>query len=450
MEISDNYMDFVTNDSKVDVLEGTTAAGKTTIAFDIKFMYMVGKSEFKKHLIAGESIGTIESNILNCENGLLDIWGEELQYFPNGHGSIRLPHLKLNDNIIYLCGYSDISKFKKILGGQFGVVGIDEINISNMEFIREIFLPRFQYLLATLNPDNPDKEIYTEIINRCRPIEKHKIPEYIWTELNRSIPHKNWFYWFFTYDDNPSITPERREDLLSSLLPETREYQTKILGKRTKGTGLIFYLKKENIITEKQAMYDNPDEQNPLKLVRKQYKRFSCGVDTSYSRKSDDTFTFIYQGITNQGELIVLDERVFNNKDRAKANLPSLSPSDIAIEIDKFFIEMNNKWGICNTIFIDSADAGTISECIKFKRNNGRSYIVVEAWKHLKIIDRINLQNGWIAKLKYLIAETCVEHIKEHNKYSWLPNKDEPEDENDHTINGSQYGWIPYKNEIGV
>jgi len=40
-------------------------------------------------------------------------------------------------------------------------------------------------------------------------------------------------------------------------------------------------------------------------------------------------------------------------------------------------------------------------------------------------------------------------HIKEHNTYSWLPNKDIPEDGNDHTINASQYGWIPYKEKIG-
>ena len=35
-------------------------------------------------------------------------------------------------------------------------------------------------------------------------------------------------------DDNPAMTVERKELLFSSLLPETREYQTKILGIRTR------------------------------------------------------------------------------------------------------------------------------------------------------------------------------------------------------------------------
>jgi hypothetical protein len=435
MEISPKYADFLKTDAKVEFLEGTTYAGKTTIGFGVKFIYKVLKSSFNKHLIAGESIGTVESNILNCENGILDIWGNEIQYYSNGNGNIRLPHLKIKDNVIYLVGYSDIAKFKKVLGGQFGVVGIDEINIANMDFIREIFLPRFEYLMGTLNPDNPDKEIYSEFINRSRPIEKYKelVPSYIWEELEKVAEKKDWVYWFFTYKDNPIVTEEKENDLLTSLLPETREYQTKILGKRTKGTGLIFILPNRNIKTEEWAK-------------EQKYKRFTCGIDTSYSKNTDDTFALIYQGITLSGELVVLEEEVYNNKG---LNI-SLSPSDMAMKIDEFFIKCNNKWGLCKTIFIDSADAGTISECRKFKRNNNRSYDIVEAWKKLSLIDRINLQNGWIAKEKYLIVDTCINHIKEHYTYSWLPNKDEPEDANDHTINASQYGWLPYKQEIGV
>ena len=89
-------------------------------------------------------------------------------------------------------GYSDISKWKKILGKQLGAVFVDEINIANMDFVRELFLPRFQYLMATLNPDNPNKEIYKEIVNRARPIEKYKdsVPSHIWEELNKSIANK--------------------------------------------------------------------------------------------------------------------------------------------------------------------------------------------------------------------------------------------------------------------
>ncbi|NLZ82387.1 MAG: hypothetical protein GX915_01835 [Clostridiales bacterium] len=47
--------------------------------------------------------------------------------------------------------------------------------------------------------------------------------------------------------------------------------------------------------------------------------------------------------------------------------------------------------------------------------------------------------------------EHCQTYISELEVYSWLEDKDnEPEDKNDHMINSVQYGWLPYKNKIGV
>ena len=56
-------------------------------------------------------------------------------------------------------------------------------------------------------------------------------------------------------DDNPAMTVERKELLFSSLLPETREYQTKILGIRTVGTGLVMPLRKNIIQWQKQRVF---------------------------------------------------------------------------------------------------------------------------------------------------------------------------------------------------
>lgn len=448
MKISKKYYDFLLDDSEVDILEGTTFSGKTTTAINTKFLYMMNKSKRKKHLIAGESLGTVVSNILSTGDcGLLDNY-PEIELYLNGSNEQKLPHLKIDDNIIYLVGYSDVARFKKVLGGQFGAVFIDEANISDMGFIRELFLPRFEYCCMTLNPDNPDKEIYTEIINRARPIDKYKdsVPKWIWEELNKGTPMKKWRYWFFGFDDNPTMTEEKREQLLSSLLPETREYQTKILGKRTKGTGLIFILPKDNIVNENEAMFENPQETDVDRLIRRQFKKLTIGIDTAYSRESKDTFAFILSGITMTGQLIILEEMVLNNKGRTEP----LTPSDIAIKVDEFVDYCTSKWGIIKNVFIDSADQATITECQKFRKLNGRSYSIFPAWKQTKVIDRINLQNSWIAKKNYLIVDHCENHIKEHNTYSWLPNKDEPEDANDHTINASQYSWLPYKQEIGV
>ena len=101
-------------------------------------------------------------------------------------------------------------------------------------------------------------------------------------------------------------------------------------------------------------------------------------------------------------------------------------------------------------MFLDSADQATITEWQKYKRLNGSIYEVIPAYKKTKIIDRINLQLGWIAKGDYLVLDHCKNHIHELEVYSWQENKYEPEDGNDHTINANQYAWLPFKREIGI
>ena len=76
-------------------------------------------------------------------------------------------------------------------------------------------------------------------------------------------------------------------------------------------------------------------------------------------------------------------------------------------------------------------------------------YNFYDAYKKVTILDRINLQLGWIAQDCYLVVDSCAEHIRELETYSWQEDKDAPEDGKDHTINAGQYGFIPYRNLIG-
>ena len=58
-ELSEKYIDFcnTTDNVDVDVLEGTTASGKTTIGAGVKFMEMVSLSKKKEHIIAARTTG---------------------------------------------------------------------------------------------------------------------------------------------------------------------------------------------------------------------------------------------------------------------------------------------------------------------------------------------------------------------------------------------------------
>lgn len=431
--LSQKYIDFINsvNNVSADFLEGTTASGKTTVGAGLKFMRMVSASPKKLHIIASKTTGTAEKNIIQQDNGILDLHCNA-QYFGNGDKDNKLPHIKFEGKIIYVLGYDNKDKWRNVLGSQFGCVYIDEINTADIDFVREIST-RNDYLLATLNPDDPSLPVYKEFVNRSRPYKKYisDIPAEIMQELTEEPVH-GWRYWFFTFRDNLSLTQADIDKKIQSAPKGTKLYKNKILGLRGRATGLVFDLRKSSIITEKQA---------------KEYSfvLFSAALDTAYSQSSPDTIAFTFIGITADRKCIVLDEEVYNNKDLKTP----LTPSDIPYRFTDFLERNRKSFGFARDVYIDSADQATILECQKFKYLTGSIYNFIPAFKKTKIIDRIHMQSAWLSAGDFLIVEHCKNYITEMNTYSWKEDKYEPEDRNDHCINSVQYAFLPYKDKIG-
>lgn len=444
--LSRKYIDFIntTEGVRAEFLEGTTASGKTTVGAGVKFMRMVSRSPKKLHIIASRSTGTAEKNIIQQDNGILDLHSNA-HYCGNGDKNYKLPHLKFEDKIIFVLGYDNRDKWELVLGSQFGCVYIDEINTANIEFVREIST-RNDYLLATLNPDDPNLPVYKEFVNRSRPYKKYAadVPPEIMAELTEE-PVPEWRYWFFTFRDNRSLTEDDIRRKMDAAPKGTKLYKNKILGLRGRATGLVFsnFAHKRHVITLEQARNFLPDRK---KRDKEQFIRFSAAVDTAYSQKSPDTIAMSFLGITNRGRCVVLDERVYNN---AELQTP-IAPSDTVRNLIAFLDRNRTVWGFARDVFIDSADQATLTEFAKYKRQHGCIYNAVPAWKKMTIIDRINTQLGWFAHEDFLVVESCTHYIAELNTYSWREDKDNtPEDRNDHMINSVQYAWIPYKNKIG-
>ena len=442
--LSPKFCDFLTVDVPREYLEGTTAAGKTTVGIT-KFMCKVANSDIKFHVIAGADLGTVEKNVINSERGLLDQFNKVAEYYPSGKGKIRLPHIELKTNkgirVIYICGYDNKKRWQKVLGGQVGCVYIDEVNIADMEFLREIS-HRCHYMMTTSNPDDPNLPVYKEFLNRSRPLKRwmKDYPQELLTMLNEPAV-KGWVHWYFTFNDIASMTSEDIQRKVDAVAPGTKMYKNKIQGLRGRATGLVFDLRQEHIITPEHAMSYN-------------YVQFSCGVDTSYSRLSDDKIAFIFTGITDTRVKVTLAEEVYNNRDIVRNGGRALAPSDIPPLLVAFLERNRKRWvengdAYAREVFIDSADQATINECLKYNEEVGSIYDFYNSWKKLTIIDRIQLQQGWMKHCDYQIVDECTENIREMNAYSWKEDKSEPEDANDHTINADQYSWIPFKNLIG-
>ena len=434
--LSEKYKAFLKCQTPVEFLEGTTAAGKTTVGI-FKFMLKVAQSPKKLHILAADDTGTAEKNIINKDLGILDDFGSLVEYNGSGTKDDKIPHILFHtssgDKTIYVLGYGNKKKWKKALGGQYGCLYIDEINTADIDFVREASM-RCDYLMATLNPDDPCLDVYKEYVNCSRPLPEwaDSTPQEIRDELIEE-PKPGWVHWFFSFDDNAGLPEAKKRQIIQNTPKGTKIYKNKIEGLRGKATGLVFpNFGAGHIITAAQARQYS-------------FRKFTCGLDTSYSAKSPDTIAMLFQGITTDRILITLAEKVYSNKELDQP----LAPSDTALKFVEFLERCRNDWGFARDTFIDCADAATITELRKYKRLHGCIYNFVGSYKKITILDRIKLQLGWIQQGCYKVADTCPEHIREMGLYSWDETKDIPEDGHDHTINAQQYGWIPYRNQIG-
>lgn len=456
--LSDKYKAFLKCNAPVEFLEGTTHAGKTTVGL-FKFMLKVAASPKKLHIIAAEDTGTAEKNIITKDLGIIDDFGILTEYNGNGSSEIKIPHILFHtsggDKVILVMGYGNKKKWKKALGGQYGCLLIDEINTADIEFVREASM-RCDYMMGTLNPDDPNLPVYKEYINHSRPLTEYKDDAPV--ELNNMLteePKPGWVHWFFSFNDNLGASPEKIAQIKLNTPKGTKLWKNKILGLRGRATGLVFGIFDEHrhVVTREYAktLIQDKSKQNQTEW----FEYFTSGLDTSYSQKSPDTIAMSFEAITNKGRLFVLEERVYNN---ASIGVP-LAPSDTVINYVAFLERCRAEWGFARNVFIDSADQASITEFEKYRRSHPEClYLFNNAYKKVTIIDRINLQLGWMAfdddtgkKPDFYVVDTCTNYIGEMGTYSWKEDKDnEPEDGHDHMVNSTQYGWIPYRDKIGM
>lgn len=453
MRLGSKYRAFMAHRADAEWLEGTTAAGKTTVGA-LKFMMMVARSKQSQHILSGLDLGTIEKNIINKPHGILDELGSLVEYRGNGSASNSLPHILFRpedgvEKTVYVLGYADKARWKKALGGQYGCLFIDEANIADMDFVREASM-RCDYVMGTLNPDDPDLPIYSEYIDRSSPVAgwDQDTPLQIAEKLTGEKP--NWSHWFFTFDDNISLTPEKVATIKANVPEGTKLWKNKVLGLRGKATGLVFstYDPARHDMAEEDAkrlLRSHPD----WKRGDEEFQTFTSGLDTAYSTKSADTIAMTFGGITDRGRYVLLECRELNNAGRG---VP-LAPTDVVREYTDFLDQCASRWGLARHCFVDSADQATITELRKWKRGHPQCMNIFEnSYKRLSNIDRIELQLGWMGRSDpafRILADRCGPYVRELGAYSWSERDSSPEDANDHAVQSCQYSWLPYRDRIG-
>ena len=441
MELSKKQKAFLTHKAKVECAEGQTYGGKTTIGA-IKFILRVKASNKKQHFIAGQDLGVVEKNIINSENGILNMFGDGVEYFGNGNVEYNLPHLKVSslrgEKVVFIFGYNDATRWKKALGGQYGCGMVDEVNTANMDFVREAAM-RVDYLLMTLNPDDPNLQIYKDYINHCRPLKEWEqdVPKEMMQQLMSQPAKEGWVHWFFRMDDNPSLTPEKKASIIANVPEGSRQWKAKILGLRGKNTGLVFEeMNDSKIIPINEFKY----------LPNEMVSRVICGLDSGLNNDATALVTCL---LTTAGRLLCIPSFYYLPKIGSNAN--SIQARNIANWLNywlpRFGINITN----IVSIFGDSA-ALTQDLIYEINLQTPFNASAVEKKDILKDTQRVKSIIGkddyfYIIDAGYrnplnpneVLGQTDMFIVELNNKV-WDMKKNQPEDGNDHCIDAFKYG----------
>ena len=442
MELSKKQKAFLTHKAKVECAEGQTYGGKTTIGA-IKFILRVKASNKPQHFIAGQDLGVVEKNIINSENGILNMFGEEnVQYFGNGNVEYNLPHLRVSslrgDKIVFIFGYNDATRWKKALGGQYGCGMIDEVNTANMDFVREGAM-RCDYLLMTLNPDDPNLQIYKDYINHCRPLKEWEqdVPKEMMQQLMSQPAKEGWVHWFFRMDDNPSLTPEKKASIIANVPEGSKQWKSKILGLRGRSEGLVY----EEFTDQKIIPYNQFQF-----LPNEKVARVICGLDSGLNNDATALVTCL---LTTAERLLILPSFYYLPK------LGSNSNSQQAVNIAKWIDYWLPKFGINFTSAVQIfGDSAAITQDLIYEINLRTPFSACKVEKKdiLKDTQRVKsiigrddyfyiIDAGYRNPLKpdELLGQTDMFIVELNNKV-WDIKKNQPEDGNDHCIDAFKYG----------
>ena len=122
---------------------------------------------------------------------------------------------------MYYKGGGKSNSVGAITGMSLGSVVFCEINLLNMQFIQECFRRTFaakdRFHLADLNPPAPQHPVIKEVFE---------------------VQNTKWQHW--TIDDNPILTPERKQDIYDVLVKNPYLFKRDWLGQRVMPTGVIY------------------------------------------------------------------------------------------------------------------------------------------------------------------------------------------------------------------
>lgn len=205
----------------LEVEEGTPRSGKTTCAV-ARYAWFLWNTPDENHIVLAYNQEQAFRLVMDCDGlGLLNIYpGLCVQRHDEFGDYIKLTTPN-GDKKVYYKGAGKADSYKAFTGLSLGSVYFCEINLLHMTAIQEAFrrtmAARIRWHIADLNPPAPGHPVITEVFD---------VQDTLWT------------HW--TPDDNPALTPERKEELRWTLSKNEYLYRRDWLGERVIPQGVIY------------------------------------------------------------------------------------------------------------------------------------------------------------------------------------------------------------------
>lgn len=222
--LTEKHIDLLNDDSQVIFAEGVTNSGKSLI-LGVKFFQKVMSSpaNHKQFVIAGTSTPVLEKMFIQNEASFYNMFRPLCSYNAAGTGGAKITVKTVTgDKYIYLVGYDNSRRWKDILGMKINGFLVEEINTAHNDFIGELFLRTFRnngFLYCSSNGADDTLKVYVDYLDKGRPLEKYskEIPDSTWSKLEEQTPNPKFRYYFFTFKDNPDMTPQEVATLFEAI-----------------------------------------------------------------------------------------------------------------------------------------------------------------------------------------------------------------------------------------
>ncbi len=420
--------------SRLIVSEGTVRSTKTVVMINT-FYLLVKSSTEKLHLLAAKDYDAIRDNLLECNGlGLLDL-----------HPDVKLVKPKIGSYYlvtkgfdgkwkkILLAGYANKEQWKKILGKTLGVILTDEVNTANEQFVDETFARQMSAdcpkTLFTLNGDNPKHFIYQKYINFCKPLGK--VPASILADMNPVPNKRGYYYYHWTMQDNPVMTPEKIQAAQEIYDPDSYYYTIKIKGERGIAEGIIYrkFVKKPS-----DYILDQVPPINSIIL----------GVDFG---GNGSYHSFVATGIGPNFAYVVHLESV-------RIEATGMDPNDLANDWEDFVLLVKDKYHVSGfTCYCDSAEQ-TLMNGFKTRSAMHSLGVVIKNALKSPINDRIYLQNQLFGAKRLFFMSWATSCIDAYKTAVWDSRPDHVNERLDNgtsdidTMDASEYTIEPFSKQL--